>query len=247
MIAVRLSSTDVFYDEKSGTPMVVPLRQEHLDNAYASIDAAFKDDPIASYVNEGAKKPGPRRQAISKRLWKIKFGRSMKRKLAYTVNAGDAVLVATPAKKDVGKKPPVERAIDFALDATTTLFGYLNNSRKQMKRFNEAKTKMEKLHNEKLGDSAAEMIYIDLLATKPESQGQGYGSALLQTILFTADIQGRSVYLFSSNTANTPFYESFGLSIIGQLVLGDDNPKWHKPPVIVPLMVRKPGGGNNDV
>ncbi|KAI5118030.1 hypothetical protein M0805_004895 [Coniferiporia weirii] len=239
------SKTDIFDDEKSSaTPIVVPLRKEHLDNAYESYNAAFKDDPVFAYINEGAKKPGPRLQAINKRLWKVTFGRSIKRILAYTVNFGDGILVAIPARKDAAKRPPIERAIDFVLGTAVTLFGYLINSREQTKRSKEARIKVEKLNDEKLGDSEAEMIYIEVLATNPERQGGGYGTALVKTILSMADSQGRSVYLFSSNIANVSFYELFGFSVTAQVLLGDDNPKWRKPPVVMPMMIRKPRSGD---
>ncbi|KAI5120671.1 hypothetical protein M0805_006960 [Coniferiporia weirii] len=245
MIAPPPGGIHGFYDEKMSTPVVVPIRKEHLDNAYESIDAAFKNDPMFGYINEKAKKPGPRRQALVKSIWKFTYGHSMKRKLIYTVNAGDAVLVAAPAERGVAKPTPVEHAIDFVLDAVANLLGYLTYGRERMKRYKEVHTKADKLRDEKLGDSQKEMIYINILATKPESQGKGYGSALLKTVL--SMVQGRYVHLVSSNIANTLFYESFGFSIVGQVVLGDDNPKWHKPPVVVPIMVRKPGSGNNDL
>ena len=41
---------------------------------------------------------------------------------------------------------------------------------------------MEKLISEVLGDRIKDMIFVDLLATQPESQGHGYGGALLDTI-----------------------------------------------------------------
>ena len=42
--------------------------------------------------------------------------------------------------------------------------------------------------------------------------------------------------MFSSTPDNVPFYESFGFEVIGQIKLGENNPKWKKEPVLVPLV-----------
>jgi len=41
---------------------------------------------------------------------------------------------------------------------------------------------MEKLISEVLGDRIKHMIYVNLLATQPQSQGHGYGGTLLDTV-----------------------------------------------------------------
>ncbi|THH12250.1 hypothetical protein EW145_g94 [Phellinidium pouzarii] len=161
-------------NEKEG-PRVEPLRLEHLDNVYDTINAAFKDDPMSKYINEGTKEPGPRGRAVLKRIWKSVYGHSIKRRLTYTVNAGDAIIVATPAEEDIAKPSPIDSAIDFFLQAFENLFGHLTE---QNKRSQELKRKVKKLSEENLGDSAKDMIHINLLATRPESQGNGYGTAL---------------------------------------------------------------------
>ena len=51
-----------------------------------------------------------------------------------------------------------------------------------------------------------------------------------------ADEHKRSTWLFSSNTANIPFYNHFGFQVKGQYVLGDDNPTYEGPPVVVVLV-----------
>jgi len=46
----------------------------------------------------------------------------------------------------------------------------------------EVSTKVTKVTKEMIGDRAKDMLYVDLLCTSPESQGHGYGGALLDTI-----------------------------------------------------------------
>lgn len=107
-----------------------------------------------------------------------------------------------------------------------------------------------------VGDKNFDYFYVGLLATAPKHQGQGYGSALMDFILFQvnfslaaaisdtslktlsvqADLKGRQTFLFSSTPDNVPFYESFGFEVIGEIKLGENNSKWKKSPVIVPLV-----------
>ena len=51
------------------------------------------------------------------------------------------------------------------------------------KRREEFKSKIDKVSKETPGDRAKEMIFVDLLCVKPDSQNLGYGSALLKTAL----------------------------------------------------------------
>lgn len=47
---------------------------------------------------------------------------------------------------------------------------------------------MQKMIAESLGESVKEMIYITVLATAPECQGLGYGTALVNTITLSVSI-----------------------------------------------------------
>ncbi|KIM46361.1 hypothetical protein M413DRAFT_441453 [Hebeloma cylindrosporum] len=95
---------------------------------------------------------------------------------------------------------------------------------------------MEKLISEILGDRIKDMIYVNLLATQPQSQGHGYGGALLDIVTRLADAQGRAAYLSSSNVLNAGFYNSHGFKTVGEVYLGDDNPEWHQEPIILRLV-----------
>jgi len=112
---------------------------------------------------------------------------------------------------------------------------------------------MGKLVSEVLGDRIKDMIYVNLLATQPQSQGHGYGGALLDTVTrlvcylarfksqqltssLQADAQGRAACLASSNILNTQFYNSHGFKTVGEVYLGDDNPEWHQEPIILRLV-----------
>lgn len=50
-----------------------------------------------------------------------------------------------------------------------------------LKRQKEINSKLTELIEDNLGAKAKEMMYLNLLATAPACQGQGYGSALVQS------------------------------------------------------------------
>lgn len=45
------------------------------------------------------------------------------------------------------------------------------------------------------------------------------------------------MYLVSSNVkANTKFYNSLGFKAIAEMQLGDENPTWKKPPIVIAVV-----------
>lgn len=75
--------------------------------------------------------------------------------------------------------------------------------------------------------------YLAVLATDPELQGQGIGSALMQPILEECDKTGTSAYLESSKEANIPFYNKHGFEVVDTLQIPGGPRLWP--------MVRNPG------
>jgi ribosomal protein S18 acetylase RimI-like enzyme len=58
-------------------------------------------------------------------------------------------------------------------------------------------------------------VYLQVLATRPESQGQGFGAALLRRVLATADAEGLPAWLETMTPGNVPLYEHFGFAVAG--------------------------------
>ena len=74
--------------------------------------------------------------------------------------------------------------------------------------------------------------YLAILGTRPEAQGKGVGSALLQPVLDDCDAQGLPAYLESSKEANIPFYRRHGFEVTGLIeVPGGPSlwPMWRDP------------------
>ena len=98
------------------------------------------------------------------------------------------------------------------------------------------------------------MMQLSALATHPSKQGLGFGTILCtmvttevrRKIIFhvvpflivsQADRRCLPTYLVSSNVkANTGFYNSLGFFTVKELSLGDDNPTWKEPPVVVAVV-----------
>jgi ribosomal protein S18 acetylase RimI-like enzyme len=59
--------------------------------------------------------------------------------------------------------------------------------------------------------------YLATLGTAPECQGQGFGSALLRSMLNHIDTVGEPAYLESSKQRNVSLYARFGFEVIDEL------------------------------
>ncbi|TFY54738.1 hypothetical protein EVJ58_g8681 [Rhodofomes roseus] len=117
----------------------------------------------------------------------------------------------------------------------------------QKKRIAEMMSKQDAAIKSALGDKIQGMFAVEGLATHPNKQGRGYGSALMAAANAKADALGVASWLSSSNIANTAFYESCGFAVVKEFAIGEDNPTWTEPPVIVRIMARERMGGTHDV
>ncbi|RSO40028.1 GNAT family N-acetyltransferase [Streptomyces sp. WAC 06725] len=66
--------------------------------------------------------------------------------------------------------------------------------------------------------------YLAVIGADPAGQGQGHGAALLRSGLAKADAAGLPVYLESSKSANLPFYEHFGFTVLQEVQLPENGP-----------------------
>ena len=75
--------------------------------------------------------------------------------------------------------------------------------------------------------------YLFAVGVRSGAQGQGTGSALLQTVLERADREGLPAYLENTNARNLPLYERHGFEVTRQLHLPRGGPPvwfmWRRP------------------
>ncbi len=75
--------------------------------------------------------------------------------------------------------------------------------------------------------------YLSLMGVDPLKQGKGLGSELMKHALVQCDQDNKPAYLESSNPRNIPFYERYGIELLGTIQIGTS-------PRIFP-MLRRPG------
>jgi ribosomal protein S18 acetylase RimI-like enzyme len=68
--------------------------------------------------------------------------------------------------------------------------------------------------------------YLAVLGTDPSAQGQGLGSALLQSMLTRCDEDGVGAYLESSKERNIDFYARHGFRVVGEINLPRGPTMW---------------------
>ncbi|KAI5115698.1 hypothetical protein M0805_002562 [Coniferiporia weirii] len=217
---------------------VEPLRKKDAKQAAKTMAEATEHDPCRVYIYDT---PDARETPFTRWIEHLQYGFAARQwvrlNVGLTVDHGRAVVCALPApaadhrSRRNKRLDKINRFIIRSLD-------YLGKSKEQRRRLNEIQAKFEKCTEELLGADAREMRCVNALATAPASQRHGYGGALVSAITQLADAEGRSTYLFSSNLANTEFYNSLGFFTLAEVVVGDDNPSWTRPPVRIPLMIR---------
>jgi GNAT superfamily N-acetyltransferase len=68
--------------------------------------------------------------------------------------------------------------------------------------------------------------YLAVVATDPDHQGKGLGSALLGDQLARVDAEGLPAYLESTKEANVPLYERHGFQVTGTFDLPNGPRLW---------------------
>ena len=81
-------------------------------------------------------------------------------------------------------------------------------------------------------DRHPEHYYLAVLGTRPDRQGHGIGSTLLQPVLDRCDQEGIGAYLESSKESNIPFYRRHGFQVVEEVRLPKGPlvyPMWRDP------------------
>ncbi|KAH9928733.1 uncharacterized protein B0H18DRAFT_247132 [Fomitopsis serialis] len=220
---------------------VRPMRYADIPNVVATHRAAFANDPVWSYLFRTPDDATCSR--LSRWLDSLVYflqclGRVHARKML-VINDGDAYLYfGLPG----GKPTVVERII-----GRSTSFLRKVRTAEQKKRMEETMQKQDAAIKAAIGERIHSMFAAHDLATHPGKQGRGYGGALVAAANAKADALGAASWLSSSNVANTAFYESCGFVVVREFAIGDENPTWMEPPIVVRIMVREQQGAAHDL
>lgn len=214
-------------------PHVEKAKFSHIPALIATTEWATTVDPVVQYVDDP---PDADRSPMRKRIWRVRLAAWLAFRIPtgrlLTVDKGDAYIEYSAPDTSV-----VTRAIE-------AIAGVWKSSRspEQIKRQKEFDEKSEAATKAAFGDRIHEMFCVETLTTTEKKEGRGYGTALVASVTAKADAAGRATYLLSSNVNNRGFYEHCGFHVVGEFTLGEDNPTWSKPPIVVQVMTREAAG-----
>ncbi|KAJ3536139.1 hypothetical protein NM688_g6878 [Phlebia brevispora] len=217
-------------------PVPRPLGYTDIPRAVQSTNDAFKTDPMTRYVIETPDKSDTTLHRVSHDANLFATYASLVHKgTAWTIEDGSSIVSYHPAKES---QPDwsVDKLIRRILPYVFAYRKYLQ-SPEQRKRDQEVSDKVDKIIEEAIGERTDAMIYLNMAATAPARQGRGYGSTLARIVITKADEERCAVWLVSSNKLNEKFYNSLGFETKAETTIGDDNPTWSEPPLIVSIQL----------
>jgi GNAT superfamily N-acetyltransferase len=75
--------------------------------------------------------------------------------------------------------------------------------------------------------------YLAVIGSDPSVRGKGFGQVLMQSRLDRVDAEHAPAYLESTKPENVPYYQRFGFTVTGEIVLPDGGPTmwamWRPP------------------
>ncbi|KAL1944248.1 hypothetical protein VTO73DRAFT_3433 [Trametes versicolor] len=233
----RLNDTSLAASRSERTPLlrrhgevqdeedeVTPLRYGRISKAADTLQRAFANDPIMIYYGSADTVP------FFHARWKLRHSVTLldavHQKRVLTVNQGDAVLeYGIPGNNTPSTGYKLFHELLESFDTPEL-----------KRRKAEFRGKVMEFVRDAFGEQVNDMYDLQMLATAPEAQGRGYGSALVNAVTDMADAEGRDTWVITVNASE--FYEHLGFQIVREGVLGDDNPSWEGKPVPV-FVLRK--------
>ncbi|KAI0811107.1 hypothetical protein BC629DRAFT_1030619 [Irpex lacteus] len=222
--------------EKHNIPVVRKLRLIDIPKAVYMQEAALQNDPAFYYFRDTSDAKGDN--------WQKKWCLDLAIQLCKSVRRGQTWMVGDVLASITYELPQqTEDALDKLITRLMKLFDSKMTpklySKQQKRRSAEWQLKFRKAIDETVGGRKDPMWFLSELATHPDHQGHGYGSALVKMFTDQADAHGQSSWLMSSNINNTGFYNSLGFMAAADVLLGDNDPDWNAPPVVIKIMIRE--------
>ena len=191
------------------------LGPSRLDAAAATLAAAFADDPVFVWLNRGRPvKPGPAQGAF----------RSI---LSGELRKAEPELFATEGDGSVAIWHGIDEWKGSIAESVRALPSFTRALGLGLPRALRTLSIMEKVH------PTGPHYHLAYVATHPDQQGRGLGTAVLEPILERCDTEGVAAYLENSKPRNEAFYVRHGFVNTGPLPLPSGAPllmgMWREP------------------
>ena len=176
-----------------------PIGLQHKDAAAATLAEAFSDDPLLDIVAPDRQ----RRAAIAPWFMGLPLEYGLRYGRVWANEDTSAVAVwFVPGATDM--TPP--RMLRIGMARVPMRLGLTGT-----RRFATAMSATEKFHKEVEGPH----WYLVALGTRPERQGEGLGSALVELGTSRADDEGIPCYLETGTASNIAYYTKRGFEVLG--------------------------------
>jgi ribosomal protein S18 acetylase RimI-like enzyme len=183
---------------------VVKANKNHKAAVVKILCGSFQNDPHIKYIV--GKKAGAENRY--KRIMSYAFEQAQANGFVDITSDGQAVAIW---RKYDSKK------MTFSLLIESILFSYYFGFG-GMKRIVE----MEKIVQKDYPKEGS-FLYLWLIGTLPNSQGKGYGTALLTPILQRCVTNKTAIYLETSVLNNVDYYSKKGFEVYNKIVIGEDH------------------------
>ncbi|KAI9000914.1 hypothetical protein BD414DRAFT_405122 [Trametes punicea] len=192
------------------------LRVAEIPKATRTSYDALLNDSMTRYFADGDNTP------LREQREKLRIGTMLADNVyahkAFCVDGGDAVISIGLAGR---KRGPLGSIVTPILNGL--------ESEELSKRKEGFIAKVSELLKAAFGDEISQMLEIRGLATAPEKQGRGYGTALMALADQMGDEQGRGVFAVTTDAHG--FYQSIGYTLVQEGFVGQDDQRWKGPPV----------------
>ncbi|KAI0352853.1 hypothetical protein OH77DRAFT_1408333 [Trametes cingulata] len=177
---------------------------------------AFRTDSYTRYFDDAD--TTPMREQREKLRMSVSILDRVREGRTYCVNRGDAIVSIGLSGRRRGCLGDIVLPILDALESE-----HVGERKREMS------NKVGELLKAAFGDEINNMIEIRGLATAPEKQGLGYGTALMSVANDMSDAMGRGVFAITTDAFG--FYQAIGYKIVQEGFVGADDPTWNGPPI----------------
>ncbi len=190
---------------------ILPLSPPHIPAAAQVLLDAFCTDPSVLAMYEGLKEAEQHRRLLI--FFKALLASCIRRGWALEVrDQGQTVAVGTIYPPGTYPLPWLER-VRLISEGFVSPGLFERDTWAVLRRVLSSFGEVEKEQPEQ------PHYYLEWIGVLPERQGQGLGTALVQTVLRRADQQGAGCFLETENPRNLPLYERLGFQVANRRVI----------------------------